>query len=336
MDAENWVVKSNALIESKGKLTALERKIFLGLVSEVKIGDKDFKNYELDITNFKKLVDSNAKNFYSEVESACKSLTSRNITLKTILVENGKKKNVIESMSYLAYAKYKTGDMSIQVQIAPALVPYLLELQTEFTKYQLKNVLAMRSTHAIKIYELVKQYQNTEQKKRTLELKDLKEFLGIAEKYSAFKDFEKYVLKVAEKEISEHTDIVLTYKKIKRGRTIHSIEFQIFEKNKIYKTEFEETFLEFQEQGLNLDNAKKIRQRISLPDSFSDMQICELYEIACERVSELEHIDPFQYMNLNFYYTLSKNPKNKFAYYKKAVEDDYAKACITLAKKNRL
>jgi len=330
MNANNWVVKSNALIESKGKFTALERKIFLGLVSEVRIDDEDFQDYELDISELKRHIGTKSKDLYDDVEAACKALTSRNITIKEKFEENGKIKTRVKSMSYLAYAEYVVGGNAIKVQIAPALKPYLLDLKAEFTQYQLKNVLAMKSTHSIKIYELIKQYQNTDHKKRTIEMKELKEYLGVSDKYSAFKDFEKYVLKVAEKEITELTDVVMTYKKIKKGRNIHAIEFQLTIK------EHEKTDKEIYYDEVGPGNADQIKAKVGITQTLSNDQVMEFYDIAYEMTDGLIHIDQFQYMTLNYYYTLSKNPTNFVAYYKKALENDYADARKSMAKQSGL
>lgn len=331
MNAENWVVKSNALIESKGNFTALELKVIIGLISEIKIDDGDFKEYELSVEDLKKAIGTSTKNFYKELKKACEKLVSKTITIeKDIDEENSKKLKKRKSFlitSYLSSAEYTDGENKIKLCFDPKLKPYLLELQGSFTKYQLKNIFTLKSLYSIRIYELTKPMQGTSHQKRTMLLKDLKEVLGIEEKeYSRVYDFEKYVLKVAEKEISEKTDIVLTYEKIKKGKRVHAIEFNVSTKECV-DAEERACYSDF-----ICENAIEVRKHIPLPKTFSDSQVMELYEIASEKTEFLEHINRFQYMIENYKEMESKTGiKSKFAYYKKALEKDFASACLKYA-----
>lgn len=70
----------------------------------------------------------------------------------------------------------------------------------------------LNSSYAVRIYELLKQYQNID--KRVMSLEDLRDYLGInIEEYKRFTNFEIRILKVAKKEINESTDIIIDYEK---------------------------------------------------------------------------------------------------------------------------
>lgn len=331
MDENHWVIKSNALIENKGKMSTLEQKIFLGLISEIRIEDTDFNEYRIDVEQMRKLVGSENKAFYLELKDACKALTSRTVTIeREVEVEsNGKlkKRKSFLVLSYLASAEYVDGENAVKIEIASKLKPYILQLKNEFTQYQLKNIMSMKSGYSIRIYELVKQYQNLATKKRRIDLQELKEFLGVKNEYARFYDFEKNVLKVAEQEISEQTDIVLTYEKIKKGRNIIAIDFSFTVKPK------EEKYELMKELNVLDSNVNLIRENVTLSNTFNAEQVQELWEIAQERVEYLDHITPYQYMQINYLYAVDHQPSSLFGYYKKALQNDYAQACMEMMKK---
>jgi len=105
----------------------------------------------------------------------------------------------------------------------------LLKLKEKFTKIPLKYLFTFRSTYSIRLYELLKQYENTGF--RIDELSELREMLGVEpNEYKRFEAFERKVLKVAVKEINKKADIEVSYKKKKTGRKITHIEFYIKQK----------------------------------------------------------------------------------------------------------
>ena len=64
--------------------------------------------------------------------------------------------------------------------------------------------------------------------RRTVTVGDLRRMLDIdPEKYSLWADFERRVLGAAVKEINEKTDLKCRYKKVKQGRNITEIEFNL-------------------------------------------------------------------------------------------------------------
>ena len=56
----------------------------------------------------------------------------------------------------------------------------------------------------------------------------LREMLGCENKLKEFRDFRKYAIEIAIREINQSSDIYVVPKYIKRGRTIEEIVFEIF------------------------------------------------------------------------------------------------------------
>ena len=108
----------------------------------------------------------------------------------------------------------------------PKLRPYLLELKSRFTAYDIRNVLTLQSSYSIRIYELLKQFERIGE--RTFRIDDLREVLGISTKqYKRYNDFKRFVIQQAYQDLKRHTDINFEYEEIKEGRRIASIRFII-------------------------------------------------------------------------------------------------------------
>ncbi len=222
----------NKLIEARYKLTLEEQRIFLALVSLIDKNDEDFKDYKISVQVLKELTGTKRKDIYSAIKEAVSRLLKR-----TILIET---ENDFEAFNLISYAKYKKGEGYFIISIDKHLKPYLLKLKEKFTSVSLAYIFRLRSVYSIRLYELLKQYEDTSY--RIDEVSTLKEMLGIEKnEYKDWRNFERIVLKKAVQEINEKTDLEVSYKKKKTGRKITHIEFEIHSKkaNEIEDTETE-------------------------------------------------------------------------------------------------
>ncbi|MQT78271.1 RepB family plasmid replication initiator protein, partial [Pseudomonas helleri] len=86
------------------------------------------------------------------------------------------------------------------------MLPYLTELTKQFTKYALVDVAKMDSTHAIRMYELIMQWESVG--RREISIDELREWFQLQDKYPSIKDFKLRVLHPAIAEINEHSQIM--------------------------------------------------------------------------------------------------------------------------------
>ena len=224
MKRENNVVKANVLIASKGRLTALEQKFFCTLVSSITTQDERDQRtlYSFSIRQFANIASISYSQIYEQVHEAAKRIMERILTVKR---EKGQL-----TIALLSSVESFEGEGRIAVRFSEEILPYIFDLRREFTRYQLKNILILRSTHAIRLYELLKQTETL--KKRTMTLSELKEYLGTGKRYQRFGHLKLRVLDPSMREINEKTDINVSYKKIKEGRRIAELEFTIKPKQK--------------------------------------------------------------------------------------------------------
>lgn len=211
------VTKSNKLIEANYKLGVVEQKIILCLASNINPSDSDFQTYKFAIKEFHKLLGLKGTPKYTELRQITKDLMQKVFEIRI-------DKKVIQ-VSWLSYVAYNETEGTIDIRFDPFLRPYLLELKREFTSYKLENIVKLNSSYAIRIYELLKQYEKLQE--RTFLLADLRKMLGVEDIYPAYGNFKQRVLLPAQKELQKKTDITFKIEEIKIGRRVDKIKFTI-------------------------------------------------------------------------------------------------------------
>ncbi|MCY6371733.1 replication initiation protein [Clostridium ganghwense] len=212
------IVKSNKLIEASYKLTAGEQKIILTLSSKIKPEDEEFKDYEFKIKDFIKLLGIKNQAKYAEVPQVTKELMRKVFTIK--------EEDREIQLSWLSSVTYLKGKGIVVLRFDPNLKPYLLQLKSRFTSYNLTNIIQLKSGYAFRIYELLKQYERIGQ--RTFDLEELKCILGIEkDRYTLYADFKRKVILKAQKEINVKTDLSFDFEQIKNGRKVTALKFII-------------------------------------------------------------------------------------------------------------
>lgn len=318
MTGENYVVKHNKLIEAKGRMTLMEQKILRAVISVIKPEDKDFKEYQIDVREFQELSGSDGrKDLYNELKDVSHRLMDRKIEIEELIAE-GKKRFLVTR--YISSAEYVTGEGHIKILFDPKLKPYLLDLKEQYTQYQLKYVMQMRSAHALRLYELLKQYEAVGRRRFTLD--DFKQYLGV-EGYSAFKDLERRVLRPSQDEINEMTDLFVEYSKICQGRgaKVVAIEYSIKSQQIKRRKAAENKDSQFEDikrkSGLSAEN-------------FGKKQIMDLYQIAQDMTKDAE-ADPCEYIRLNYMSMMTKEGiRSKLHWLKRALKEDWAQAAFQI------
>lgn len=217
--SHSLVVKSNQLINARYSLSLFEVRLFLMMVAQVERDDHDFKPYRIHIKDYAKAVGTNSKSHYKEIREAAQNLLSR-------IVDIPKDDGGWIKMAFLSSAEYFKGKGVIELCFDPKLKPYLLELKSRFTAYDIRNVLTLQSSYSIRIYELLKQFEKIGE--RTFVLSRLRDILGIGpNQYKRYNDFKRFVILQAYEELKKHTDICFEFKEIKEGRRITAIRFII-------------------------------------------------------------------------------------------------------------
>jgi plasmid replication initiation protein len=234
------IVKSNSLIQASYTLGLAEvRIILLSIIearkNEILISSDTF--LEVSAERYAKEFSVTRQAAYMALSEAVTTLFQRQVTIFGIDEKTKKKeKRVIRWVSGISYVE----DAGlIKLRFSPEVIAEITNLKENFTQYKLAQIAGLHSAYAVRLYEIVMQWQS-KGKTPFFELEKLRMFLGISpEEYSAMCDFKKRVLDLSVKQINEKTNLNLSYTQKKIGRVVthFSFEFSLKEESQTTKKE---------------------------------------------------------------------------------------------------
>ena len=220
-------IQHNNLVQAKYSMTLQQKRVMIWLVSQIKPTDEDFKEHILSVKELIEVCQLSGESAYKQLKDITFSLIEKGIRIIDI---TNPKEDIETQISWLSSAKYRYGRVTLT--FSPELKPYLLLLKEKFTAVNMIDMMQFKSVHAIRIYELLKQYENIGE--RILDIEEIKECCGVKDKLRKYNHFEKYLLLIAQREINEKSDIHIEFERIKPFRKIEGIKF-IITKNKAYE-----------------------------------------------------------------------------------------------------
>jgi len=221
INGNNWVIKANKLLEAKYQLSVQEQRIIACMISLLRKEDDDFIIYRFSVKEIADLIGIKIDGYYKELKLITKKLLD-----KTFEIEEQDK---TIQVGWISSAVYHENEAYVDFKFDSELKPYLLMLKGAYTKYQLINIIKLSSIYSIRIYELLKQYENIGM--RILKIDELHLFLGLKnKKYNKYSDLKRIIIR-AQQEISKKTDLNFNFSEYKDGRKVISITFYI-KKNK--------------------------------------------------------------------------------------------------------
>lgn len=218
--SEQFVVESNALIRGKYAMSLTEIRIFLSVLAQVDQSDEDVTYYKVHVRDLLDLIGKKRKDLHASVRDAARSLQE-----KTVEITEGKT-HKFRSVFY--GINYKEDEGYISAAFHPDLKPFVYQLRANFTQYDLRNVLPLSSSHAIRMYRILK--SSLYQKTVVYSVDDLKAMLGLSKKYPLYGGFKRDVIDKAQNDLAKYTDLQFTYEvEKKEGRKVTHLRFHIFE-----------------------------------------------------------------------------------------------------------
>lgn len=113
----------------------------------------------------------------------------------------------------------ETGEWYIEIDAHKEALDLMFNFKNKYFKYELWNIIYLRSNNQIRIYELLKQYENIGE--RELSISQLRFFLDIKDnQYIGANGFKNLRIKIesCQKALKEKTDIYFDFKRGKTGR----------------------------------------------------------------------------------------------------------------------
>ena len=201
-DKDLEVKKHEAVVNARYKLNPLSLKFITTLIAGIKKSDGQNKEYFFKIKDFGELLGLKRKDLHKAIKEAVKELLDKPLCIP---IGKGNDKDSFLMLNWISSAEYKTGEGILLFQISPKLRPYLLDAKEKYLKYKLVNILSLKSSYTIRMYEILKDCLETNSKygrKAELKIKvaDLREKLGVPKSYQYSSHIKKLILEKAKKE----------------------------------------------------------------------------------------------------------------------------------------
>lgn len=234
MAKEAVVYQANPLVEGRRDFSLIETRLFyIGLrdlvprlTEKVKVwGDKAYKDFPTTVIESKDLVELfGNKKYYSTLKDICRDFAKKTVEIKGI---DEDEYSVYPVFAELNYKK----SQGLRLEFNPKMIPWLLDLADKpFTKLPFEQVWALRSSYAVRLLELLLQYQNTKTHERTLTIEEIRRCLNVPDgAYKGRTDvFRQRVIDNSIKDINEKTSYKVEYENVKEGRKIVAFKFKLY------------------------------------------------------------------------------------------------------------
>lgn len=223
------VYQHNKLVEAKYDMSLQEKRILLWALARIKKEDIALKTVLISVSELCEA--AGIENTYRELKKAVLKLRNRTMTIVDL------DERTHTYVGWLDHIKYHEKQGVVEIQFHRFLEQFLVGLKNNFTIVPLSQTLGLSSTYAIRMFELLKQYESIGERK--FDIEELRNNLGVDEKkLTSFYDFKKYVVEISQRELALKTDIRFEFEEIKTSRKVTSLRFFIY-KNDPHKTQIE-------------------------------------------------------------------------------------------------
>ena len=243
------VAKAQALVKSRYKLNPLALKLITNLIAMVQKEDTPEQEYIISIKDYIEKSELKGKSAYENLKEACLEIMSKPIHIG----KKGTKDFLV--INWASSCEYVHNEAIIKFQISPKLLPFIINLKEKYLKYDIKNILSLKSEYVIRLYEWLKDEFNTKARygknvEIEITINELREKFEIPASYQ-WQHMKERVLNKAQKDLLEHTDIKFEWEVASKIRkAVHSIRFKVFKNDKnipndIKLPNFLNSFLDF-------------------------------------------------------------------------------------------
>ena len=220
------VVKANALIEAGHRLSLAEQRVVLSAIAQVRRDESlDSRTwYSVTAGGLADVAGIDATDAYESLKEAAKRLYERNITITERpngeVGPVGSEDDVLQCR-WVQAIHYRKRQGRVDLMFSEPVTPYLAQLKTQFTKYQLEHVAPMRSRFGPRLYELLAQWR--QKGEREVSLDWLQEVWGID--YQRVYDLKRWAITPAVNDVNEHSDLRVEAGYRKTGRKVTHVQF---------------------------------------------------------------------------------------------------------------
>lgn len=233
----NLVVKDNALVQASHKLNEVEQRLILLAILKIReqfntVEQAKDKEISIHADDYIKLFNVDRHAAYKSLRAAVLGLFDAKWGYQTI---NSRGNVEVVYERFTQNAKYITAEATVKFMFSNAIIPLLVELEKNFTSYQIEQVSNLSSRYSMRLFELLMQFFDKKNSKGWLEIsyEDLRFRLGLlGHEYTRMGNFKDKVLDLSVTQINENTDYIVSYEQRKSGRRITGFRLEIKSKDK--------------------------------------------------------------------------------------------------------
>lgn len=260
-DGKDIVKESNRLICSCYTLSEIEQKMMYCFIRHIQ-RDDNIRRYTISAQEIQNVCGFGATRFHSLIAQAADKLLSRVVTIRAV------NKNAWVKTHWLSFIKYADGKITFEFN--PYLKEDLLELQNKFTIFDVRLPMRLTGTYTGRLYLLLKQLEHLNSKLHIIMVDELRNIFQLPPSMSTVNKIRTRIIEPSLEQINKETDLSVTYKPLKVGKSIVSFQF-VIKQNKKYLQQHDTINVNANENMLNLFTNPEINEKESLINELYDL-----------------------------------------------------------------
>jgi len=217
-----YTVMQNRMIEAWNSMSIDEKRVFILASPIVRLNPmNESSKFTITAKDFAEACDIEIGSAYSQLKKAADDLRGRYFSYI-----NTKGNRV--SVHWVIRIEYGDGKISFYFTNEVLFMLSIFNHNHPYTKFTIKEVLQLKGSHSIQLYQLLKQYESIGY--RDFKEEEFRNIFELQDKYSLLWNLKQRVIVPAILEINKSTELQVSFENLKDGKKITGFKFLIGKK----------------------------------------------------------------------------------------------------------
>lgn len=219
------IVISNAITRAAQGITLVEKRILFSALGKMQ---GEFDEIQISAQEYSDTFEIDIDTAYLQLKNSIRNFRKRYIAL----AEKNRTGESNWEINWVSYIRYSDQMAYVTIKFNPDIAPFLFNLQSQFTKYQLKQACALRSIYSWRMLEIFEQMRSSTERVKDkngwliISLEEFIHAMQIPKSYqSNFGVIRQKVIEPAIEELTHKDNWVIEFEPIKKGRKVVSLKF---------------------------------------------------------------------------------------------------------------
>ncbi len=212
--------------------SVIEKKTCMAIASAInKISDEEAEKYRAESKNYfleipiRELTET-INSSYQALRAICKKITKHSIDMEIpYQLKNGKTE--VFNSTEVIFIGAGISNNTFQIKINPDVLPLFSRTLNIYRHYDIIEAKYLTHKHSIEFYKFLKDKQNQNILDFTISIRNLKNELGLIDKYKQYNHFKTRVIEPAKNDMKKSV-LWFDYKEIKRSRSVTDLIIYIY------------------------------------------------------------------------------------------------------------